>query len=52
MGTPQEPRGRAMSAIGSHYQKTGVDIVELEDLVHAVISCRLCRCINCYYVMQ
>jgi hypothetical protein len=42
-GTVREPRGRGMSTIGSHYQTTGEDTVDWEDLVHAVVNCKVCE---------
>jgi hypothetical protein len=42
-GTILEPKGRGMSAVGSHYQKTGEDSAGWGDLIHAVVNCRLCE---------
>jgi hypothetical protein len=38
MGTVWKPRGRGTSDSGSHYQKTGEDTADWEDLVHAVVN--------------
>jgi hypothetical protein len=40
----QEPRVRGMPAVGSCYQTmTGEDIADWEDLVHAIVNCRVCE---------
>jgi hypothetical protein len=43
-GIVWEPRGRGTSPVGSHYQTmTGEDTADWEDLVHAVVNCRVCE---------
>jgi hypothetical protein len=48
MGIVQEPRGMGTSIIGSCYKKTGENTADSEDLVCAIMNCRLYMSVNCY----
>lgn len=43
-----EHRGRVMSAVGNHYQRTGEDITDWENLARILMNCRLGRSVNWY----
>jgi hypothetical protein len=46
LGAVWEPRGGDKATVGSHYQGIGEDTADREDLVHAIVNCRLCRSVN------
>jgi hypothetical protein len=48
MGIVRKLRGMGKSTIGSCYKKSGEDTADSEDLMCAVVNCRLYISVNCY----